>query len=198
MGNSSKENSSTVPIDLKKRLEEIEVRKKIEKFEKHLSSFDSQPSFFLALASLKLKIEDVEGVLHYLNEACKLFPKAEFIYDMRAEILYKMKDYNGALANLNQAIAINPQNDLYYSRRGKILFCLKIYSKANEDYTKAIEINSSIDTYFYNRAITRGCLSDFEGALADFEKTLELNPNRTKATEIIKILNKFLSNRNST
>lgn len=181
-------------IDLKQKLAEIEVRKKIEKFEKHINSFDSQPSYFLVLAHLKLKIKDVEGALNYLNEACKLFPKAEFIYDMKAKILFKMKDYNGALMNLNQAIDLNPENELYYSRRGEALFCLKIYSKANDDYSRAIEINSLKDIYFYNRALARGCLRDFESAIADLEKTLEINPSKTRAKEIIITLKKLLNN----
>jgi tetratricopeptide (TPR) repeat protein len=196
MENSSKENSSIVPIDLKKRLEENEVREKIEKFEKHLSYFDDDPNYFLVLASLKLKIEDIQGALHYMNEACKLFPKQEFIYEMRAKMLYKMKDYNGALTNLNQAIVINPQSESYYYRRGKVLFCLKIYSKANEDFSKAIEMNSSIDTYFFNRALARGILHDYKSAIADLEKVLVLNPNHTKAKDIITNLNKFLSRKN--
>ena len=56
-------------IDLKKKLEEIEVRKKIEQFEKHLSSFDEQPHYFLVLVNLKLQINDLKGALHYLNIA---------------------------------------------------------------------------------------------------------------------------------
>ena len=196
MQNSSKENFSTVPIDLKKKLEEIEIRKQIERFEKHLSSFYTQPSYFLVLANLKLQIKDVEGALHYLNEACKLFPKAEFVYDMRAEILYKMKDYNGALMSLNQAIDINPQNDLYYFRRGNVLMQLKIYSSATNDYTKAIEINDLKDDYYFKRGYSRGCLNDLENSIADFEKTLELNPNKTKVNEIIITLNKFSSKKN--
>ncbi|MCX6210821.1 MAG: hypothetical protein NTZ59_15285 [Bacteroidetes bacterium] len=66
---------ANVSIDLKKKLEEIEVRKKIQNFEKHLSSFDNQPSLFLVLANLKLQIEDIEGALKYIVEACKLFQK---------------------------------------------------------------------------------------------------------------------------
>ena len=78
---------SNLPINLTGKIKEIEIRKKIEKFENHLNSFDSHPSYFLVLAKLKLQIEDITGALHYLNKACKLFPKEEFIYQMRAKIL---------------------------------------------------------------------------------------------------------------
>lgn len=190
---STENNLMTSSIDLKKKLEEIEIRKQIDKFEKNMHYFDDQPTFFVVLAHLKLKIMDLEGALNYMNEAYKISPKDEFIYENRANVLFKLKDYNGALMNLNQAIELNPHMDSYYFRRGKVLFCLKIYSKANEDYSKAIKINSSKDIYFFNRALARGCLRDFRSAISDLEKTLELNPNKIKAKEIIITLEKFLN-----
>ena len=177
-------------------IRDFEIKQKIEKFEKHLSSFADQPSYFLVLANLKLKIEDVKGALHYLNEAFKLCPKDEFMFQMRAKILYKMKDYDGALININQAIGLNPQNDTYYFRRGDALMKLKNYSAANDDYSKAIEINNLNESCFFNRGLAKGCLNDIGGAIADLEKTLELNPNNTKAKQIIIDLRKLLASRN--
>lgn len=173
-------------IDLNKKSRDAEIRKQIEKFEKHISLFDDQPDYFFAIASLKLKISDIEGALKYMNEACKLYPKDEFMYQTRADILYKLKDYNGALINLNQAIDLNPKNDSYFFRRGNVLMKLKNYSNANDDYSKAIEINNLNDAYFFNRGLVRVLLLKLGSAIADFEMTLGLNPNRSKVNDCIK------------
>lgn len=193
---SSEVNLTLNSIDLKRKTEEIEIRKKIENFEKNMHYFDDQPTFFVVLAHLKLKIKDLEGALNYMNEAYKISPKDEFIYENRAYVLFKLKDYNGALMNLNQAIELNPHMDSYYSRRGNALVKLKIYSGAIHDYTKAIEINNLNESCFFNRGLAKGCLNDIGGAIADLEKTLELNPNNTKAKQIIIDLRKLLASRN--
>ena len=68
-------NRKKINEDLKKKLEEIEIRKQIDKFEKNMHYFDDQPTFFVVLAHLKLKIMDLEGALNYMNEIMlKLYP----------------------------------------------------------------------------------------------------------------------------
>ena len=95
-------------IDLKQKLAEIEVRKKIEKFEKHLSSFDTQPSYYLVLANLKLQIKDVEGMIRdKLNviiisplEPDSIVPIIEKAYDQGIPIILIDRKINSNKYNL--------------------------------------------------------------------------------------------------
>lgn len=74
--------------------------------------------FFINLANLKIKQEDFEKALTYIENAIIEEPKNSSVFNIRGMIYEKMLFYKEALKDFNQAIQLNGNNPTYFYNRG--------------------------------------------------------------------------------
>jgi len=124
------------------------------------------------------KLRRVKDALTDYNQALKLDPNFQQVYNNRGNTYFSIGDYKNALKDFNKVLSfkegsIELKLDALYNR-GNIFLNLQKYEAAIKDYDKVLEVNPSLHFIYANKGNAYAMMQDFEKALAAYDKAIAL------------------------
>ena len=96
----------------------------------------------LVTKGLELELDEkYEEAIQCYDEALKINPNDESVWENKADALASLDKYEEALQCYDEALEINPENEHALTMKGTGLFQLKKYDEALQCYDEALQIN---------------------------------------------------------
>jgi len=148
----------------------------LEAYEEALKTGDKSARTFERLASLYIKLGDIDQAIKVYGRAVKTSPKNAYIYTYLVRALKNkgMEDQVDRIFEIASKVA--SKDPTYYINFGNALMELKRYDDAIQNFKKAVQLNPE-DANAYNdlgRAFNR--LPNYPEAKESFKKAMELSP----------------------
>lgn len=129
--------------------------------------------FYLAGAG-KIKVEEFNEAIPYLNRAIQLDPKHKESYFARGFAYFNLNKLQEAISDFTKAIELDPKfTDAYY-QRAITYYQLNNYTLSLNDLNKAIELSPTFVDSYNKRGNIYYLTDKYEDAAKDFAKSFSL------------------------
>lgn len=122
---------------------------------------DDNSDKYAELADQKIKEEEYEDALEYINMAIQENPNVSEYYERRSTIFYDLSIYDNALEDINIALSLEPYNCYYLYCRALIEYFSEDYQNAIDDCKYIIKLKRHKDVDSYQELI-KNCLEKIE------------------------------------
>lgn len=165
-------------LDLKKKVETIEVAEKPKPTERVVSkpsNLGEKPND-AAHNHTSDGHPDIEKALELYTKAIENSPEKAKVYIDRANAYIANRQFPEALTDFNKALELEPKNTESLLQRGSHFLRLKQEDKAILDFTEALDVDPHFTKALIYRGITHFKNERFQPALDDFQRLLKKDP----------------------
>jgi tetratricopeptide (TPR) repeat protein len=136
-------------------------------------NFYPKHEYFALLSKAYAKQNMNEPAISSINDAIKLYARADEYFAMRADLLLKTGKFTGSLDDMSKAIHLNPNIPAYYIKRAEIARLAGNYTLAETDLKLYQELNPESTNLYEQWGLLENKRGNYLNASDYYDKLIE-------------------------